>query len=196
MQPSDERLIRKVRKGDHRAFETLVDRHKTMVFNVAYRMLRNREDAEDAAQESFLRAFNAIGTFRTEAKFSTWLYRIVSNVCLSHLGRTHAQQTFLEAEDEEVVAVYPEVSDRSSNPEEIVSQEVFGENVRALIVQLAPQYRAVITLYYLQEFSYAEISEILDLPMGTVKTHLYRAKGMLKRAVLGNYALEEISDGL
>lgn len=196
MQPSDERLIRKVRKGDHKAFETLVDRHKTMVFNVAYRMLRNREDAEDAAQESFLRAFNAIDTFRKEAKFSSWLYRIVSNVCLSHMSRGHAQQAFLEIENGEVVAAHPELSDRSSNPEEIVSQEDFAENVRSLIVRLAPQYRAVITLYYLQDLSYAEIAEILSLPMGTVKTHLYRAKDMLKRAVLENYALEEISDGL
>ena len=196
MRSSDEKLVSQVKKGDHRAFEKLVDRHKTMAFNVAYRILRNREDAEDAAQESFLRAFNAIGTFRTEAKFSTWLYRILSNVCLSHMSRSHAQQTFVDAEDEESEAIHPELSDWSSNPEEIVAREDFDENVRELIFKLPPQYRAVITLYYLQEFSYAEISEMLNLPMGTVKTHLYRAKDVLKRSVLENYALEEISDGL
>ena len=95
-QPSDEELVERSKQGDRRAFRMLVDRHKRMVFNVAWRMLRNREDAEDAAQEAFLRAFRSMRTFRGQAKFSSWLVQIAVNVCLSFVESVHAKQTFVE----------------------------------------------------------------------------------------------------
>ena len=189
--PSDEELVERAKRGDRRAFRMLVDRHKHMVFNVALRMLRNREDAEDAAQEAFLRAFRSIGTFRGQAKFSSWLVRIAINVSLSFAERAHAKQTFAEFQDEADEADAHFV-DARMNPEEIASRNDFGERIRALVGTLPPRYRAVITLYYLEERSYQEVAEILEIPLGTVKTHLHRAKEHLRKSILEHYHREEL----
>ena len=189
--PSDEKLVERAKRGDRRAFRMLVDRHKRMVFNVALRMLRNREDAEDAAQEAFLRAFRSIGTFRGQAKFSSWLVRIAINVSLSFAERAHAKQTFVEFQEEADKADAHSV-EAGMNPEEIAARQDFGERIRALVGTLEPRYRAVITLYYLEERSYQEVAEILEIPLGTVKTHLHRAKEYLRKSILEHYHREEL----
>lgn len=190
-QPSDEELVERVNRGDRRAFQVLVDRHKRMVFNIAWRMLRNREDAEDAAQEAFLRAFRSIRTFRGQAKFSSWLYQITVNVGLSSKESAHAKQTFVELQ-EEADGTDPYLRDGDMSPEDIVAQGDFGERIRALVGTLPPIYRAVITLYYLEERSYREVAEILKIPVGTVKTHLYRAKGLLRKRIVEHDQREEL----
>jgi RNA polymerase sigma-70 factor (ECF subfamily) len=190
-QPSDEELVERVKRGDRRAFQMLVDRHKGMVFNIAWRMLRNREDAEDASQEAFLRAFRSIRTFRGQAKFSSWLYQITVNVCLSSVERAHARQTFVELQDE-VDGMDPHAMDGIPSPEDIVAREDFGDRVRELVEALPPMYRAVVTLYYLQERSYREVAEILKIPLGTVKTHLHRAKAALQRSIMEHYGGGEL----
>ena len=189
--PSDEELVERAKRGDRRAFRMLVDRHKRMVFNVALRMLRNREDAEDAAQEAFLRAFRSIGTFRGQAKFSSWLVRIAINVSLSFAERVHAKQTFVEFQEKTDKADAHSV-EAGMNPEEIAARQDFGERIRALVGTLEPRYRAVITLYYLEERSYREVADILEIPLGTVKTHLHRAKEYLRKSILEHYHREEL----
>ena len=189
--PSDEELVERAKRGDRRAFRMLVDRHKRMVFNVALRMLRNREDAEDAAQEAFLRAFRSIGTFRGQAKFSSWLVRIAINVSLSFAERAHAKQTFVEFQ-EETDGADAHFVDGGLNPEEIAARQDFGERIRTLVGTLEPRYRAVITLYYLEERSYREVADILEIPLGTVKTHLHRAKEYLRKSILEHYHREEL----
>lgn len=191
MEHSDEELVAKAKKNDRRAFEDLVNRHQKMVFNLAYRMLGNREDAKDAAQDSFIRLYHSIAKFRGQAKFTTWLYRIVSNVCLSKLSASAARQSFIEL-DAEAESVYSEASDWEDTPENILLKEESKQTVRDLVRLLPPAYRAVITLYHLEWFSYAEIAQILDLPEGTVKTHLFRAREALKKAVLNKYQQGEI----
>jgi len=190
-QPSDEQLVERAKRGDRRAFRMLVDRHKRMVFNVGWRMLRNREDAEDAAQEAFFRAFRSMRTFRGQAKFSSWLYQSAVNVCLSFAESAHAKQTFVELR-EDADGADAHFIDGDMNPEDIVAQEDFGERIRALVGTLPPRYRAVITLYYLEERSYQEVAEILEIPMGTVKTHLHRAKECLRKSILEHYRREEL----
>ena len=189
--PSDEELVERVKRGDPRAFQVLVDRHKRMVFNIAWRMLRNREDAEDAAQEAFLRAFRSMHTFRGEVKFSSWLYQITVNVCLSSVESAHAKQTFVELE-EETDEADPHLMDGGLSPEDIVTRGDFGERIRALVGTLPPMYQSVITLYYIEERSYQEVAEILEIPLGTVKTHLHRAKGLLRRSIVEHYRREEL----
>ncbi len=191
MELSDEELVAKAKKNDRRAFEGLVNRHQKMAFNLAYRMLGNREDAEDAAQDSFIRLYHSIAKFRVQAKFTTWFYRIVSNVCLSKLSASGARQSFIEL-DAEAESVYSEASDWKDTPENILLKEESKQTVRELVRLLPPAYRAVITLYHLEWFSYAEIAQILDLPEGTVKTHLFRAREALKKAVLNKYQQGEI----
>ncbi|HID95834.1 MAG TPA: RNA polymerase sigma factor [Candidatus Latescibacteria bacterium] len=186
MEISDEGLVERVKRGDARAFEILIDRHKRMVFNVAYRILGNRDDAEDAAQESFVRCYKSISSFRGGSKFTTWLYSIVSNVCLSEVGKSRWRQEFVEL-NQQAEAVFPELSEGTEPPEDIAIREDFREKVRELVRSLPPQYRAVITLYHFKGFTYKELSEILDLPVGTIKTHLYRARELLRKAVLERF---------
>ena len=192
MADSDDKLVEKAKKGDRGAFERLVARHQRMALNTAYRILRNREDAEDAAQESFIRVYTFLSTLREGTKFTSWLYRIVTNVCLSKMKETSSQQIFVEADGEEAEAKHPELSDGTVNPEEVVAKDEFNGQIRELVVSLPPHYRAIITLYHLNDLSYHEIAETLGLPMGTVKTHLYRAKAMLKKAILKRYRTEEL----
>ena len=183
---SDEDLALKAIHGDRNAFGVLVDRYKKMVFTIAWRMLRNKEDAEDAAQKTFLRAFRSIHSFRGDARFSTWLYRISVNVCLSHVDSGTEKTT--DATDQ----TYPEPASWDADPEIDATRADFGERVRDLVAELPGPYRTVITLYYLKRFSYLEIAEILELPMGTVKVHLHRAREMLRTKVLERYRREEL----
>lgn len=190
-QRSDEELVERAKQGNRRAFQVLVDRHKRMVFNLAWRMLRNREDAEDAAQEAFLRAFRSMGTFRGQAKFSSWLYQITVNVCLTSVESAYAKRTFVELEDE-TDSTHFDLTDGDMSPEDIVTRKDFGERIRTLVGTLPPMYRAAVTLYYLEERSYREVGKILKLPMGTVKTHLHRAKELLRKSILEHYQQEEL----
>ena len=192
MAETDEELVGKAQEGNRKAFERLVERYQRMVVNTAYRILRNREDAEDAAQESFVRAYTFLSTLREGTKFTSWLYRIVTNICFSKVKTSHAQQVFVDVDGEEAEAKYPELRDSTVNPEEVVANEEFSGQIRELVASLPPQYRAVLTLYHLNDFSYNEIAETLGLPIGTVKTHLYRAKEMLKKAILQRYRMEEL----
>jgi len=187
---SEAKLIERIRKGDQRAFAELVDRYKVMVFNMAYRILRHREEAEDIAQEAFVHVYHALKNFRGEAKFSTWLYRIVYNLCLSHLARRDGQKT-VSWERLETEGFEGDLPPAQEDPEQILAAKDFNQRVRALVATLPPHYRAVLTLYHLQGFSYREIAEITGMPMGTVKTHLFRAKALLREKVLEVYTKEE-----
>lgn len=192
MADSDERLVENAKKGDRKSFERLVVMHQRMALNTAYRILRNREDAEDAAQEAFIRAYTFIESLREGTKFGSWLCQIVTNICLTKTKASHSQQVFMDIDGEEAEARHQELRDPSLSPEEITTKEDFNQQVRSLVGSLPPQYRAVLTLYHLNDFSYNEISETLKLPIGTVKTHLFRAKEMLRRAVVERYSQEEL----
>jgi len=162
--------------GDKNSYAQLVERHKRMVFNVAYRILGNREDAEDAAQEAFLRAYLALPRFRKKSKFSTWLYSIVSNVCITKKRKRDKYANFIEASTKSEF----QTENSSNNPGDILEEREFADRVQQLVASLPAKYSVVITLRYFREFSYDEIAETLGLPVGTVKAHLFRAKRMLK----------------
>ncbi|MBI4552359.1 MAG: sigma-70 family RNA polymerase sigma factor [Candidatus Latescibacteria bacterium] len=185
MDLSDEELVELSQQGSRSAFATLVERHKTAVFSMACRIIGKREDAEEAAQDAFIRAYRALDQFRRDSKFSTWLYRIAMNVCLTKAKQTRFDATSIEAsmeEDEESVPL--QLPDRGESPDRLVERNEFRERVHALIASLSPKYSAVLMLYHIQDCSYEEISEILNLPIGTVKAHLFRAREALKRRAL------------
>jgi len=190
-QPPDEELVAYVRQGDQAAFEVLVRRHERMVFNIAWRMLRNREDAEDAAQEAFLRALRSIDTFRGQASFSSWLYRITVNYCLTDLESIRTRQRLVQLDDESdgTDTGRPEAD---ISPEEVATRLDLAERIRVLVADLPPKYRAVITLYYLEDRSYSRVAEILNIPLGSVKVQLHRAKSLLRNRLLEQYRREEL----
>jgi RNA polymerase sigma-70 factor (ECF subfamily) len=166
-------LVRRGQAGDNDAFARLVERNQTGVYNLALRMTRDPEEAVDLTQETFLRAWRSLSGFRAEAKFSTWLYRIAYNVCLSR--RIVHRGTLADPGAAELVPM----PDGEEPPAVILRQER-RERVVAAMHKLAPAYRLVLDLYYWRDCTYEEIASILELPMGTVKTHLYRAKAALR----------------
>ncbi len=174
---SEYELVRRGQAGDNDAFARLVEHNQAGVYNLALRMTRDPEEAVDMTQETFLRAWRSLPGFRAEAKFSTWLYRIAYNVCLSR--RIVNRATLADASAADFVPV-PE----REEPPAIVLRQERREGVMTAMNTLAPAYRLVLDLYYWRDCTYEEIAAILDLPMGTVKTHLFRAKAALRTALV------------
>jgi len=174
----EQALIERCKSGDLRAFDQLVSAYEKRVFNCALRITGNYHDASDVTQEAFLRAFNSINTFRGDAKFATWIYRIVTNVYLDERKKSKAhRQTSLDDYIElEENSVTRQIQDDSPSPEEIVETEERAQVLQAAINSLPDYQRIIVTLYHMQHRSYEEIAEIMNLPIGTVKSRLNRAR--------------------
>lgn len=148
-------------------------RHQGAIFNVCYRMLGERQDAEDLTQEAFLRAHRRLETFDAERSFLPWMRKVAANLCLNHLRSRKAAH--LELDEERDAAPV----DAPSNPEAARLRAERAQAVRAALLDLPPHYRAVVELRHFQELSYAEISEALGIPLSDVKSHLFRARRKL-----------------
>ena len=172
-------FLDRLRRGDPAAFESLVIAHQHRVFGVALRMLGNRADAEEAAQEVFLRVHRAIPGFRGDAKLSTWLYAIAARLCLSRLGEAHRR---LVRADEAALARVP---DPEADPARHLEEDEREAALRRAITELSDDRRMVVVLRDLEGLPYEEIAEILGLELGTVRSRLHRArldlKGKLER---------------
>lgn len=169
---NDAELVARARRGDEAAFEQLVLRHQRYAFNLAYRVIGNYAEAEDVTQEAFVRAWRGLPGFRGQARFTTWLYRIVYNLCLNRLPRLRRE--LLQAEPLEEAVVNP-----APAPPDVFEVQERLAFLHEELNRLPAKYRLVLTLRYLQDLSYAEIAAALDVPMGTVKTHLHRARRLL-----------------
>ena len=167
-------LISRAREGDQDAFRQLVERYQGAVYNLAYRMLGDPGDAEDAAQEIFVRIYRQLGRYDPARKFSTWTLAIATNYCIDQLRRRRMQLVPLEN-------IIPWARSREVGPEgEAITQESRDE-VQRLIKQLPEKYRAPLVLRYFDELSCAEIAEVLGMPEGTVKTQIHRARKALEK---------------
>lgn len=169
--PDDGALVAAALAGDQEAFAGLVRRYDRPVYHLAYRTLRDAEEARDVAQETFFKAYRSLRTFRPDAKFSTWIFSIAYHACCDRLNR---RRRFSSEE-------LPETADAGPGPERRVIAMDEAERLRDAIARLPEKYRTVVTLYHLQGQQYEEIATVLGLPMGTVKTHLFRAKEHLRR---------------
>lgn len=186
MDPKDKTLekslIERCKKGDIGAFNELVELYEKRVFNFAFRMSGNYDDANDVAQEAFIRVFNSINTFRGEANFTTWLYRIVTNVYLDERKKqkSHLHTSLEEYIELEENAVTRQIEAEGPLPAE-VAEEAERNGVLHRAIQELPEYqRVMVVLYHTQNKSYEEIAEIMKLPIGTVKSRLNRARLALK----------------
>ncbi len=185
MELSDEELVARAREGDRPAFARLVERHSVSVYNLTLRMVGNREDAEEAAQDVFVRAYRSLDRFRGDSRFSTWLYRIAVNVSLSSARRSRrdlSTTSLSEPEDDED-GLPMQLPDPSADPAEQFEQAEFRDQVRKMVAALPPIYSAVISMYHMQSLSYDEIAEALELPIGTVKARLFRARTALRKLI-------------
>lgn len=167
--PSDRDLIQRARRGDAGAFGGLVLRYQTSVFNVCYRILHERLEAEDMTQETFLRAGERLARFDEERAFAPWIRRVAANVCLNHL-EAQKKTTPLDEERE---------ADENARPESQVEVRERSERIRSALTSLPAHYRVVIELRHYQELSYEEIATELHIPVSDVKSHLFRARKLL-----------------
>ena len=170
-------LISRARGGDRDAFGELVEQYRDNVYRLAYRMCGNAYDADEAAQEAFVAAWRALPNFRGDAKFSTWLYRLTTNAAIDVMRREKRHQT---VGDGEMV----DLADDADSPQETVERTEQQEAVQKALATLSEEYREVLLLRYMEELDYAEIAEVLQLPSGTVKSRINRAKAALKTALL------------
>jgi RNA polymerase sigma-70 factor (ECF subfamily) len=170
---TDGELIALALAGRGDAFGNLVERYERAVYHLAYRTLRDVEDAKDATQEAWVKAYRALASFRPEAKFSTWIFTICYRVCCDRL----AKRKRLSGEE------IPDLADPAAGPERLYEAAEEAARLRAAIEALPEKYRVVITLFHLQGKQYEEIAAVLGLPLGTVKTHLFRAKDLLRQAL-------------
>lgn len=180
--PADRSLILRCQRGDVEAFNLLVQRYEKVVYNFAYRLTNNYDDANDVAQDAFVRAYNAIGSFRGDAAFSTWLFRITTNVYLDEKKKqkAHPVQSLDEFIELEESAVGRQVEDPSPGPEEVVADKDRSQIIAKAIGSLPDFQRAMVVLYHVNHRSYEEIADIMKLPIGTVKSRLNRARIAMK----------------
>ncbi len=183
MEADEQKLIQRAQAGDQEAFGALVEAHQQFVYNLALRTLNNEHEAEDAAQEAFVRAWLALPNFRGQAQFRTWLYRIVTNLCCNRLPRLRRELLALGDTD---MLTLTDDSPLSTNPATAVEAAERRAFLHQAIDSLPESYRLLITLRYQQELSYEEIAAVVSLPLGTVKTGLHRAKAQLSK-VWQNY---------
>jgi RNA polymerase sigma-70 factor (ECF subfamily) len=160
-------------RGDQDAFARLVQLHQRRVFNMVFRMVQNYEEANEIVQETFLAAWQGLPSFRGDARFSTWLYRIAYNCCLKQLEQRKRDKVLNDA-------IQEEQNHELRNPNTEIETRASQEMVREQLSHLPAKYRIVLVLRHLQEMTYEEMAEILTVPIGTIKTHLFRARNLLK----------------
>ena len=174
--------IKQVLKGDQSAYEDIVNLYQHKLYQVSYRMLGNKEEAEDITQEAFVRAYINLHSFDQKRKFSTWIYRIATNLCIDRI-RKKKPDYHLDAEvaGTDGLDMYSQIAADEQLPEEALEQMELQERIQYEISRLPDKYRAVIVLKYIEELSLQEISDILEMPLGTVKTRIHRGREALRK---------------
>lgn len=175
-------LAAKEREG---AFRELLSRYERPVFSLVYRMVRDRTLAEDLAQEAFIRAFNAIGSYKTSYKFSNWIFKIANNHTIDYLRKRKLDTVSIHGSphagtEEEASQTSIVLESTDEDPHAYVEHQELGGEIEEAIGELREEYRSVILLRHVEGYAYDEIAEIMDLPLGTVKTYLHRARNELK----------------
>ena len=182
---TDQEVVAWALDGHERAYRELLNRYQRPVFSLVYRMVRDRERAEDLAQETFVKVLNALDTYRPQYKFSSWIFKIANNAAIDHLRKREIETLSLDGAPDAVTAERQEgtalqlPSGGESPLEELEARELGGQ-IEAAIGRLRPEYRACIMLRHIEGRAYEEIAQILDLPLGTVKTYIHRARSELR----------------
>jgi len=177
----DREIVALAKAGKEIAYRELLRRYERPVFSLVYRMVRDRTLAEDLAQETFIKVLNALDSYRPEYKFSSWIFKIANNAAIDHLRRRELDTLSLDGSPDartadEVAATALQATDHAESPlEELESRET-GSAIERAIGRLRPEYRTCILLRHVEGRSYEEIADVMDLPLGTVKTYIHRAR--------------------
>ena len=178
----DDRLIARALQGDQKAYEALLVRHRKAIFHVVQKIVRDREEAQDLVQETFMKAFSALASYRSEYRFSTWLYKIGANCAIDFVRKKRIEALSLdkpiETKDGQIELELP---DHSWNPEQTLVRKQKLKSIDEAIDSLPEKYREVIIFRHRDDKSYEEIAGILETPVGTVKARIFRARELLKK---------------
>jgi RNA polymerase sigma-70 factor, ECF subfamily len=183
---SDQEVVLAARRGSDAAYRELVRRYERPLFSLIYRMVRDRELAEDLTQETFIKALNALASYRPEFKFSSWIFKIANNAAIDQLRRREVNTLSLDgsptAETPDAVeATALQVSSKGESPLDELEAREMGSAIEIAIGKLRPEYRSCIMLRHVEGLAYEEIAASLDLPLGTVKTYIHRARNELRQ---------------
>ena len=192
MSREDAQLVKRCLRGDEKAFEELLAAYRGPVYGICLRMVRNEADAEDLAQEVFVRTFNALDRYNPTYPFSSWLYRIASNLCIDFIRGRRAGQVSLDEPidggDGEMPRQFP--SNRRDPARELETKEMMAVLEEALAA-MPEHYRIIVILRHQEELSYEEIADNLDIPLGTVKARIHRARNMVRDFFAGRGLLDD-----
>lgn len=182
---TDQEVVNEARKGDESAYRELIRRYQRPVFSLIYRMVRDRELSEDLAQETFVKVLNAIDRYRPEFKFSSWVFKIANNAAIDHLRKKELDTLSLEGGPDAVTAERIEatalqIGDSGESPLDELEARELGSAIERAIGHLRPEYQTCIILRHVEGRPYDEIADILELPLGTVKTYIHRARAELR----------------
>lgn len=182
---NDPELVELCKRGDERAAAELLNRFERPLFSLIYRMVRDRELAEDLSQEAFVRAFNNLGRYDPSYKFSSWLFKVAYNLTIDHLRKKqlstvsiHGSPSAVTSELQEATSITLESTDEL--PDQALASRRIGSEIEVAIGELREEYRSAILLRHVEGLSYEEISQIMDVPLGTVKTYIHRARKELQ----------------
>lgn len=182
MKAIESRLAKLASNGDRNAFRELVDLYTDKIFHLANRMLGNRQEAEDIVQETFLRVYKNLGKYDVNQKFSTWIYRIATNLCIDRLRRRKFQYSLdAEVADGEGLDWYAMLASDEAGPEQKLILSEMQLQLHKAIESLPDKYKSVVILRYLHDLSLQEISEVLDMPVTTIKTRVHRGREFLRK---------------
>jgi RNA polymerase sigma-70 factor (ECF subfamily) len=187
---TDQEVVERARKSEEIAYRELLRRYQRPVFSLIFRMVRDRELAEDLSQETFVKVLNALDRYRPEYKFSSWVFKIANNAAIDHLRRKELDTLSLEGgpdatTPERLEATALQLGDQAESPLDELEARELGSTIEVAIGQLREEYRSCIILRHVEGRPYDEIAEILDLPLGTVKTYIHRARAELRECLDG-----------
>jgi RNA polymerase sigma-70 factor (ECF subfamily) len=182
---TDHELVALAQKGSEKAYRELLGRYQRPVFSLIYRMLRDREQAEDLAQETFVRVFNHIDRYDPKYKFSSWIFKIATNLTIDHIRKKEVATVSIDGSRyavtaDEIEASTISVASDDENPEELLEAKELGSSIEEAIGSLRAEYRTAILLRHVEGREYQEIADIMGLPLGTVKTFIHRARKELQ----------------
>jgi RNA polymerase sigma factor (sigma-70 family) len=194
---ADQPLVEKVLHGDTNAFKTVMENTEGLVAQIIFKMIPNNEDRKDIAQDIYLKTFQKLHSFKFQSKLSTWIAQIAYNTCLNYLERKKLvlpgnNYNDNESDDETLEILNNKIDPFNNETEKIILKKELSEILKTETDKLSPVYRTLITLYHSEELSYSEIAEITELPTGTVKNYLFRARKILRDNLLLTYKKEAL----